>query len=263
MNFRQFDLSQLWLRFQGRYQRTVNSVLFRRLIDMRNDVPYISFTFDDFPRSALHTGGAILMQFGLRATYYASFGLMGKEVPPGKIFVLDDVKELLSKGHELGCHTYDHYPAFKTRPKVFEDSIVKNRHFLYALLPGAVFRSFSYPIGGPCPGTKLRTSRYFECCRGGGQTFNFGVADLNLLKGFFLEKKRGAPHFIQEVIDRSCKARGWLIFATHDIDDKPSPFGCTPSFFEDVVKYSLNSGAKILPVAKALDAIRAELLDGG
>jgi peptidoglycan/xylan/chitin deacetylase (PgdA/CDA1 family) len=229
---------------------------------MHNSVPYISFTFDDFPRSALQVGGDILSQVGLQATYYASFGLMGTEAPSGKIFVFDDIKELLAQGHELGCHTFTHCDSFETNPKVFEDSIIKNGSALNELLPGAAFKSFSYPISGPRLDTKRRVRKYFCCSRGGGQTFNDGIADLNLLKAFFLEKSRDNPSFVKEVIDRNCRARGWLIFATHDVSETPTPYGCMPSFLEGIVKYSMDSGARILPVAKALDAIRFTLPDG-
>jgi hypothetical protein len=226
---------------------------------MHNTVPYISFTFDDFPRSALYTGGNILKRYGLRATYYASFGLMGKEAPTGMIFVPDDIKELLAQGHELGCHTFAHCHAWETSPRVFEDSIIKNKRALDELVPGAAFRSFSYPIVGPQPATKRRAGRYFACCRGGGQTFNSGRTDLNLLKAYFLEKSIDNPCSVKEVIDKSCQAHGWLIFATHDIDEIPTRYGCTPSFFQDIVKYSLSSGARVLPVAGALDAICEDL----
>ncbi|MBZ5623491.1 MAG: polysaccharide deacetylase family protein [Acidobacteriia bacterium] len=70
--------------------------------------PLISFTFDDFPRSALHTGGAILNRSGLAGTYYACLGLMGGETATGKLFNADDLKILIDRGHELGCHTYSH-----------------------------------------------------------------------------------------------------------------------------------------------------------
>ncbi len=249
------SLSQFWLRIQGRYQRTVSGLLFRRLLEMHNNVPYISFTFDDFPRSALQTGGGILMRFGLRATYYASLGMMGTEAPPGALFLPDDIKELLAQGHELGCHTFGHCHSWETSPRVFENSIINNKRALAELVPGATFRSLAYPISGPRLGTKRRVCRYFHCCRGGGQTFNLGAIDLNLLKAYFLEKSRDNPTLVKEVIDRNCRARGWLIFATHDISETPTPYGCTPSFFEDIVKYSLHSGGRILPVAEALDAI--------
>jgi peptidoglycan/xylan/chitin deacetylase (PgdA/CDA1 family) len=256
------NLSQGLSRIRGYYQSNLTRLLFRCPIEMHNSVPYISFTFDDFPRSALQVGGDILWQVGLRATYYASFGLMGTEAPPGKIFVFDDIKDLLAQGHELGCHTFAHCHSLETNPKVFEDSIIKNRSALNKLLPGAAFKSFSYPISGPRPDTKRRVGRYFGCCRGGGQTFNVGSTDLNLLKAYFLEKSRDNPSFVKEVIDRNCRARGWLIFATHDVSETPTPYGCTPSFFEDIVKYSMDSGARILPVAKALEAIRFNLRDG-
>jgi hypothetical protein len=139
---------------------------------------------------------------------------------------------------------------------VFEDSIIKNKLALDELVPGAAFSSFAYPISGPRPGTKRRVERYFICCRGGGQTFNAGATDLNLLKAYFLEKSRDNPTSVKEVINQNSRARGWLIFATHDISETPTPYGCTPSFFEHIVKCSLDSGARILPVAQALDAIR-------
>src|SRR2546422_3297564 len=73
----------LWARVQGRYRRSVARFLFRRPFEINSKIPFVSFTFDDFPRSALLTGGAILKHFGLTGTYYASFGLMGKQAPTG------------------------------------------------------------------------------------------------------------------------------------------------------------------------------------
>ena len=253
------NLSHVWARIQSRYQRTVTGLLFRRLFEMHNAIPYVSFTFDDFPRSALHAGGAILRRFGLRGTYYASFGLMGTEAPTGAIFVRDDIEQLLAQEHELGCHTFAHCHSWETRPRVFEDSIIENKRALEKLVPGAAFRSFSYPISGPRPYTKRRVGKYFNCCRGGGQGFNVGITDLNLLKAFFLEKCRDNGSFVKGVISRSCRARGWLILATHDISNTPTRYGCTPEFFEDIVKCAVDSGARILPVGQALDAIGVDL----
>jgi peptidoglycan/xylan/chitin deacetylase (PgdA/CDA1 family) len=253
--------NQFWLRVKGRYLRTTNGLLFRHPLKIHNSVPYISFTFDDFPRSALYTGGDILKQLGLRATYYASFGLMGSKAPVGEIFLPEDIFKLLALGHELGCHTFGHCHSFKTKPRIFEDSIVKNKQAFTSLIPGATFRTFSYPIIGPRPTTKWRTGKYFDCCRFGGQSSNVGTIDLNLLKAYFLEKDRSHPSNIKDIIDKNNKARGWLIFATHDISETPSPYGCTPFFFESLVKYALNSGAKILPVAEALDAIYLDSLE--
>ena len=252
----------MWARVNSRYQRVAAGLLFRRPLTLRNNGPYISFTFDDFPRSALHAGGGILRRWNFRGTYYVSLGLMGTEAPTGTICDLHDIQELFQAGHELGCHTYSHCHAWKTSPKAFEDSIIANKRALEGLVPGARFRSLSYPISGPRPFTKRRAGSRFVCCRGGGQTFNVGATDLNHLKAFFLEKSRDDVEAVREMIHRNRQSRGWLIFATHDVANTPTPYGCRPSFFEDVVKYSMDSGARILPVCEALDAIRVDRGDG-
>jgi hypothetical protein len=48
---------------------------------------------------------------------------------------------------------------------------------------------------------------------------------------------------------------GWLIFATHDIDARPTRFGCAPELFKEVVERAVGSGAKIMTVAKALSVV--------
>lgn len=227
---------------------------------INTQVPFISFTFDDFPRSALLTGGAILKRFGLAGTYYASFGLMGKQAPTGTIFLPEDLKTLLDEEHELGCHTYSHCHSGATETGVFEESIRKNRLALNTFAPGVSFQTLAYPISQPRIWTKHRVARYFVCCRGGGQTFNVGTADLNCLSAYFLEKNRDNPEAIKNVIEQNRQARGWLIFATHDVCDSPSPWGCPPEFFEKIVQYAVGSGARILPVVQAWEALRAASL---
>jgi peptidoglycan/xylan/chitin deacetylase (PgdA/CDA1 family) len=215
--------------------------------------PLVSFTFDDFPESALRLGGTILNNFGVAGTYYVSLGLAGQEIASGRMFVLDHVKAVVEQGHELGCHTFAHCDSWKTPSQVFGQSIEDNRTALEAILPGGRFETLSYPISLPRPLTKRRAGRQFRCCRGGGQTYNAGAADLNQLSAFFLEKSRNNIEAVKHMIDRACEARGWLIFATHDVADAPTPYGCTPAFFEDVVRYAVRSGACVLPVVRALE----------
>ena len=246
------NLASLWPRINDRIHLTMSRRLMRRRAKMRNEVPLISFTFDDFPRSALHTGGAILKGQDLRATYYASLGLMGREAPVGTIFSADDLQLVVSEGHELGSHTFSHCHAWQTRPSEFEKSIIDNQSALSRFLPEARFATLSYPISQPRPLTKRRAARHFACCRGGGQTFNAGIIDLNYLRAFFLEKSKDITS-VSEMIDRNIEARGWLIFATHDVSEQPTRFGCTPNFFEDVVRLALRSGARILPVREACE----------
>ena len=240
----------------AKFKRGLAMRLARRPLIMRNEEPLVSFTFDDFPRSALLEGGAILGSYGQKGTFFASFGLMGSSGPTGDIFSADDVGEVIREGHELGCHTYDHYHAWDTAPSEFQASIVRNREALGKYLPGASFRSLSYPISCPRPRTKRMMSASFDCCRGGGQAFNAGVLDLNFLKAFFLEQARNDFDLIVRLIEANNRKKGWLIFATHDVSESPTEFGCTPAFFEKVVRHSSYSGAKVLTVCEALERIR-------
>jgi peptidoglycan/xylan/chitin deacetylase (PgdA/CDA1 family) len=245
-----------WSRLHAYYKRNAARLVFRRPLAIRSQVPLISFTFDDFPRSALVTGGAILSRYGLSGTYYVSLGLLGKDSPSGPICDRDDVRELHERGHELGCHTFSHCHSWDTNRSAFEESLIQNRTALSELLPGAAFRSFSYPISEPRPLTKRGVAEYFLSCRAGGQRLNTGTVDLNLLAAYFLEKSRDRIQTVQNVIDENRAVRGWLIFATHDVSENPSPFGCTPEFFEAVVQYAASSGARILPVIHALDVLQ-------
>jgi glycosyltransferase involved in cell wall biosynthesis/peptidoglycan/xylan/chitin deacetylase (PgdA/CDA1 family) len=246
-----------WSRLVGYCQRRVGSHASRRPFLINLQRPLISFTFDDFPRSALLAGGAILKRFGLAGTYFASFGLVGKETPSGQIFFPDDLTTLLEQRHELGCHTFTHCDSWATATKTFENSIIQNHAALDRLFPHCEFKTFSYPISLPRPKTKARIADYFLCCRGGGQTFNTGKTDLNQLSAYFLEKSRDNFQAVKDVIDHNRQACGWLIFATHDISNDPTPFGCTPEFFERLVEYAIGSGAQIVPVVEALEVLGA------
>ena len=244
-----------WTGIQNYYKRNAARLLFKRPLVIRPQRPLISFTFDDFPRTAFTAGGVILKNYGVCATYYVSLGLMGKDSPSGPICVLDDLRALLEQGHELGSHTFSHCHSWETNRVTFEASIIQNDVELSKLVPGAEFGSFSYPISEPRPMTKRRTGKHFLCCRAGGQRLNVGRADLNQLAAYFLERSRDNVQAVKDLIDLNREERGWTILATHDISPAPSPYGCTLEFFEEVVRYAVNSGADVVPVSKALDVL--------
>src|SRR5262245_58876391 len=115
----QMSPPKTWQRLQNHYRRKAASLLFIRPFVVQPQVPLISFTFDDFPRSALMAGGTILNRFGLAGTYYASLGLAGKQEPSGQIFFHEDLTQLFERGHELGCHTFSHCDSWDTQTQAF------------------------------------------------------------------------------------------------------------------------------------------------
>lgn len=238
------------------YRRNAARPFFRKLVEVRPSEPLISFTFDDFPRTALHVAGKILKEHNLAGTYFVSLGLVGKDSPSGPICTAEDVLEAFAQGHELGSHTFSHRHSWTTDGRTFEQSLIENQEALQRLIPSASFRSFAYPISLPNLAAKRACAKYFECSRGGGQTYNVGRTDLNQMSAFFLEKTADNVDRVKEIIDRNVSARGWLILATHDVTADPSQYGCAPEFFRDVVLYAVASGARILPISDALEVIR-------
>lgn len=243
-------------RIEGRFRRCASQFFGRRPQKLEIPAPLVSFTFDDFPKSALSVAGAILREHGAVGTYYASLGLMGKTTPTGQMFEQRDLEVALEQGHELGCHTMDHFPAWSTRPDLFERSVEANSRTLAKICPPARFRSLSYPIEEPRPQTKRRMARHFDCCRAGGQTFNNKWIDRNALRAYFLDhRNRHNLAAVRDIIFANQRSRGWLIFATHDICNEPTAYGWTESSFREIVACCASSGARIVPVSVASNMI--------
>jgi len=244
-------VNELQKRVRNKLHRFFADNFARRPFFMAAPRPYISFTFDDFPRSAFLNGSCLLSKYAVRGTFFVSMGLLNTESSSGRIATLNDLHNLLREGHEIGCHTFDHRDGWSTSPAAFERSVKKNRRAFNDAFPTEYLEVFAYPLNGPKLKVKRIIGKKFLCCRGGGQGFNRKLIDLNLLKAFFLDW-RNQDNFalVRQLIDENNAAHGWLIFATHDISTEPSKYGCTPDFFESIVRYAAQSGACILPVAK-------------
>lgn len=245
------------LRSASKYRRAAAKHLSCRMVPMKLTTPIISFSFDDAPQSAFIQGGDILNKHGALATFYVCFGMLGANSASGTIASQTDLRYALKQGHELGCHTFDHKNPWETKTDLFVQSVFKNRQALSEIFPEQDFTTLAYPICGPRPATKKIIGKLFGCCRGGDQTFNVGTTDLNLLKAFFLDVRNGNTiATVRKLIDKNADERGWLIFATHDIDDNPSPYGCSKNFFKEVVAHAAHSGSLFLPVGKACKQVQ-------
>lgn len=249
--------NDLALRVSNKWRRLCVAYGWRRQFQLRSDRPYVSFTFDDFPRSAFLVGARVLQKYGTRGTFFVSMQLLDSGTSVGQIASRDDIRTLLREGHELGCHTFDHLDGTIATPEAFAASIVANRSAFEHEFPGERFRTFAYPLDGPGTRVKPIAGDRFVCCRGGGQAFNAGVIDLALLKAYFLDGRNANDlDAVADIISRNAAASGWLIFATHDVAESPSRYGCQPGFLDEVVRLSVRSGARVLPVLKACEELQ-------
>lgn len=243
-------------------QRRAAKWLARRLFSIKSDLPLITFTFDDFPRSARSAGARILEDNGARGTFYVAMGIEGKTIATGDMFRASDLDHLLAHHHELGCHTFHHCPAWETPTREYERSVVLNANALWGIPQKVTPSSHSYPISYPRPSTKRRLAKRFRACRGGGQSLNHGRADLNFLSSFFLEQSLHDFSGIERLIADNSRRCGWLIFSTHDVASTPTRYGCSPDFFASVVRTAGQSGARIVTMSQALDLLGAPALPG-
>jgi peptidoglycan/xylan/chitin deacetylase (PgdA/CDA1 family) len=213
-------------------RRSVLAASCQRRSLLRNETPVVSFTFDDFPRTALSVGGEILKAAGARGTYYAAIGLMGTISEVGEQFRRKDIDNLLRDGHELGSHTFSHVSSRRMPAPRFCDEVLKGQLAIDELLGEPGPRSFAFPFGDVTLRAKQRISGNVASSRSIWGGFNGPVLDLNLLRAHSLYGGRDAFPRIRELIAENVRRKSWLIFYTHDITDRPSPYGCTPELLE-------------------------------
>jgi peptidoglycan/xylan/chitin deacetylase (PgdA/CDA1 family) len=235
----------------------------RREVQIVSSQPIISFTFDDIPRSAFRVGGEILASHGARGTYYIAPSLSGITNELGEHFHETDLCEIVSSGHEVGCHTFGHISCRKTPLTNFKDDVVKSHSYVKSIDAKTIPLNFSYPFGHVTFGAKRALGRLHQSCRGTFPGINTGMIDLNLLRANRLYNRTTSMDAVRRLIDENKKCCGWLIFYTHDVRNAPSAFGCTPTLFTETVRCALDSGAYVVPVRDALRTIRGETWTAG
>jgi peptidoglycan/xylan/chitin deacetylase (PgdA/CDA1 family) len=212
----------------------------------------ISFSFDDFPSSAVSTGMEILSEFGVRATFYTALGLEGQIEYGKNMFSSDELDIILKSEHEVGCHTFNHIDCAITDKEIIRAEMDKNVSMLKERDQQLIINSFAYPKGRAKPESKRLTRNRYVSSRTTQYGINYDGGDANLLKAcsvysrkFDLNKNR---QLIKEVVDKG----GWVIFYTHDVEESPSDFGCRPEELRSLIQLAVESGAWILPVGEVV-----------
>ena len=86
------------------------------------------------------------------------------------------------------------------------------------------------------------------------------MTDFNSLRANSVYGTRHKLEQLFQKIEDATRCRGWLIFYTHDVQNDHSPYGCSPSFFEAVVKKCSDMGVRTATISDAIDLIEQELL---
>lgn len=239
----------------GSLRRQILGSLYSRCVPLGRRGPIVTFSFDDFPRSAYTLGGDILKSYGARATYYAAVGLMNSSNELGEQFRQSDLEALLADGHELASHTFSHISCRSIPNSDFLYEVDRGRKAIQDLTGQEDSRNFAFPFGDFTLGARRTLTMKLASCRGILGGFNGPDIDLSLLRANSIYGDIDKSKMTEQLIDKTISQKGWLIFYSHDVRPSPSRFGCTPQFLESVVSHVSKTGARIMTVAEVLSEL--------
>lgn len=203
----------------------------------------VSFTFDDFPRSALEIGGALLERAGHRGTFYAATAQLGTTTDCGEIADAADLADCLARGHEVANHTHDHPDCRQLSNRAIVRQIDSGR----ARLPAGASANFAYPYGASDGRVQRAVLGTVATARGIRDGINgLDTCLVNLCSNRVYSHLDLAR--LHALVEANRTQRGWLIFGTHDVSDAPSPFGCTPSELAGLIAAVDAAGLEVVTI---------------
>lgn len=229
----------------------------RRDLHFRLNRPVVSFTFDDFPRSAIENGSNVLETEGWQGTFYVAAGLAGLENHHGQSFEAEDLPKLIQRGHEIAGHTFTHTDCELLSADKVRAEIDRNHTALLAMGVQQNLDHFAYPFGAASAQLKQSLQGRFKTMRGIHAGVHHNKADLNGLMSaplFSGQTLKETLHLIEGLKTRP----GWLTLFAHDIRENPSDWGCTPNDFKTVIAAVKESGALVLPIGRALEYLESK-----
>jgi len=240
--------------FLNKFYRRLVPLRHRRPHRMTNRRPIVSFTFDDFPPSALHEGAPILERHGGRGTYYVCLADDRRFDMSGEGFDPSVLPDMVAAGHELACHTYAHRDCALTDPGTLAADLDRNAARMAEIVPGYRMANFAYPYGNVGLDSKALMGRRFTTARGIWSGLCAGTIDASLLPSHKIYGEENIAPALA-LIEEARRRNGWVIFFSHDVRRRPTAFGSTPDQLERVAAAAAAAGCAILTVREALAEI--------
>jgi peptidoglycan/xylan/chitin deacetylase (PgdA/CDA1 family) len=238
--------------FRARISNRLARHLFAVPMQLRSGQPMVSFTFDDIPVSAATVGAPMLEDFGALGTFYVAGGLVSRRTDHCDGIDPDGIVKLRHSGHEIACHTFSHRRAIDLDTRTMAAELEQNRRFLEGLDVSIKLENFAYPYGLATMARKRQLTNSFRSARGILPGVNSGTIDLQFLRSSPLIDNDTDRTGIDRVFDEAVATNGWLIFYTHDVADRPSSWGCTPSLLRHALDAAKRRNMPMVSVAEAL-----------
>lgn len=227
------------------------------LVELPEELKVVSFTFDDFPASAVHNGSEILETYGARGTYYACMSMCRESSEPnpsGDYFHPENLERLAQGAHELACHSFDHPSLLTASNQQIVDTIEANAKALFDVIGTRFSPHFAFPYGLFRPNTRQLLSRYFRSLRTIHSGPHHGSVDLLALQSSPLLRDTSFES-LETQVRSVAETGGWLTLYTHEVTASPSPYGTTPDALERVVTLCRDLGVEMLPVGDVVERL--------
>ena len=127
-----------------------------------------------------------------------------------------------------------------------------NRGYFRALDSAIEIESFAYPFGYGSLLRKRQLKAEFQSCRSIVPGINSDSVDLQFLRAMPLIDRHIDREGVERAFDQAQTNNGWLIFYTHDIADRPSPYGCSPDLLDHALKAASRRKIPVLNMVEAL-----------
>ena len=225
----------------------------KRLPPVRQSM--ITFSFDDFPKSAADTGAEIIESVDAKAIYYTSTGLQGVRLQTGEQFEDTDMLTLAKAGHEIGAHTHSHIDCANASVENVISDIERNLTELKAMGLNAPVEHFAYPYGETTVPLKQALKGKFASCRGVLSGLNNGFSDTMQLRAMELTPDDMTTDRALHAIETALTRPTWLHIFTHDVQQKPSDFGTTPASLMRVARQARDSEISIVTPSAAMSQL--------
>ena len=223
------------------------------------DRPVVSFTFDDFPKSALN-GADVIEKHGGRAGFYACTSFLGQRSPVlGEMFDADTLGELRTRGHEVGAHSHTHLDCAKTRLEQVERDIGENLVALAEAGHHETVSAFAFPYGETTYLVKRWVGDVFATGRGILPGFNLGETDRSQMRAVELGASDAHRRRAIAMLEACLRRKAWLFFFTHDVGASPTTYGAPLDLIEELAARAADGGAIL--ATPTLGAVLSGVID--
>ena len=207
---------------------------------------YISITFDDGYVSQ-YNAAKTLETYGWRGVIYFPSGLAGKDLEGIPVMSWQQIKDLHSRGHEIGAHTLTHAKASNYTREQWEYEVREGKILLAE--HGINTESFAYPNNDAKYADIAQ--KYFSSQKNvNGGINEIGTDEIYGLALVHNNYKDVLPEYLQDLKDGG----GWLVLVIHNVDENPRPdIDLSPEEYSWVLEQVKESGIPVKTVSEIVN----------